>query len=219
MKATTNVGKLKQAVCEGLDVEAIQFAQAALDEGVPAITVLNEGVVAGLQMAGRLWQEGEYFVPEVVLSAEAFRHCVDLLKPRLRMGDIGRAGRCMFGTVAGDMHDLGKSIVMSMLSGAGFEMIDLGVDVPTHTFVSKVAEMKPDILGIGAYMTTTMLVIKDVITALERAGLRKSLVILVGGVSVTHRFAEQVGADGYASDALTAVQVAVELLERKRHGT
>lgn len=217
MDTASSIQELRRAVCEGLVEDSLEFARKAIREGTPPLVVLNEGVIAGLEEAGRLWREGEYFIPEVILSAEAFRACVEFLKPNLATDDMGQAGRFMIGTVAGDMHDLGKNIVVAMLNGSGFEVLDLGVNVPTHTFVEKVAEMKPDILGIGAYMSTTMLVIRDVISALDKAGLRRSVAIMIGGVPITDHFADQVGANGYARDAVAAVEVAKRLMEA-RHG-
>ena len=142
---------------------------------------MQQAVVAGIEEAGRLWSENKYFLPDVILSAGAFKAAAEIIQPELVDSSGQNLGRIVLGVVAGDMHDLGKTIVIAMLAGAGFEVIDLGVDVSVQTFVDKVRELEPDILGLGAYMTTTMLLMKDVIEGLETAGLRDQVKVLIGG--------------------------------------
>jgi len=177
-----------------------------------AAEILNGAVIPGIHAAGDLWQEGTYFLPDVILATESFKEAMGLLEPRLGEGDAPRSGRYLIGVVEGDMHDLGKSIVVAMLTSGGFEVVDLGANVPTQSFVDKVREHEPDILGIGAYMSTTMLIMKDVIAALEAEGLRDKVKVMVGGVPVTPQYALDVGADSYGRDALEALENARKLM-------
>jgi 5-methyltetrahydrofolate--homocysteine methyltransferase len=147
-----------------------------------------------------------------VLSAEAFKAAMKAVEPHLAGREITKLGTVIMGVVAGDMHDLGKSIVIAMLTGAGFEVIDLGVDVPTETFIEKISELKPDIMGVGCYMTTTMLELKAMITFLKDNGLRDKVKIMIGGVPTTQQFADEIGADAWGKDALDAVDKARKLM-------
>ena len=165
--------ELKLAIVDGDDEAAPAKAEAALAEGLAPVDVMQQAVVAGIEEAGRLWSENKYFLPDVILSAGAFKAAAAVIQPKLAEARGPSNGRILLGVVQGDMHDLGKTIVIAMLSGGGFEVIDLGVDVPVQTFVEQVRELKPDILGLGAYMTTTMLLMKDVIDGLTVAGLRE----------------------------------------------
>jgi corrinoid protein of di/trimethylamine methyltransferase len=209
---STMLEKLKQAIVEGEDDEAIAGAEAALEAGVAPLEVLNQAIVAGIEEAGRLWNNNRYFLPDVILSAGAFREALEVVEPHLAQGAGHGAGRVLFGVVAGDMHDLGKNIVTAMLTGAGFEIVDLGVDVPIQTFVDKVAELEPDVVGLGAYMTTTMLLMKDVIEGLSGNGLRDKVKVMIGGVPTSQEFADEIGADAWGKDALDAVAKARQLV-------
>jgi len=206
--------RLKQAVTQGDDVEAVAAARQALTDGQEALLVVNEAVVPGIQEAGRLWKENQYFLPDVVLSAEAFNAAMAVLEPHVAGGQTRSTGKVLIGTVAGDMHNLGKAIVATMLRGAGFEVVDLGVDVCTAEFLDKAAEWKPDILGLGCYMTTTMLTIKDIIKQCQEKGLRGTMKIMVGGVPTSQAFADEVGADAWGKDALDSVSKALQLVGR-----
>jgi corrinoid protein of di/trimethylamine methyltransferase len=199
------IQELKQAIVEGDDEAAPQKAEAALVEGLAPVDVMQQGVVSGIEEAGRLWADNKYFLPDVILSAGAFKAAAGVIQPKLAASSGANRGRILLGVVAGDMHDLGKTIVIAMLAGAGYEVIDLGVDVPNQTFVDKVRELKPDILGMGAYMTTTMLLMKDVIDDLKAAGLREGVKVMVGGVPTSQKFAEEIGADAWGKDALDTV--------------
>jgi 5-methyltetrahydrofolate--homocysteine methyltransferase len=209
---STLLEELKQAIVEGEDDEAMAGAEAALEAGVAPLEVLNQAIVAGIEEAGRLWNENRYFLPDVILSAGAFREALEVVEPHLSQGAGHGVGRVLFGVVAGDMHDLGKNIVTAMLTGAGFEIVDLGVDVPVQTFVDKVTELEPDIVGLGAYMTTTMLLMKDVITGLDDNGLRDKVRVMIGGVPTSQEFADEIGADAWGKDALDAVAKARQLV-------
>jgi len=205
--------ELKLAIVEGDDDLALAKAKAALAEGLEPVKVLNKAIVPGIEKAGKLWNDNRYFLPDVILSAGAFKAALSQVEPLLKSKEGGKAGRILLGVVEGDMHDLGKIIVVAMLSGAGFEVIDLGVDVPVQTFVDKAKELKPDIVGLGAYMSTTILLMKDVIAGLKAAGVPAKG--LIGGVPATQEFADEIGADAWGKDALDAVDKARRLVEVK----
>jgi 5-methyltetrahydrofolate--homocysteine methyltransferase len=206
---------LRQAIVNGDEEIAGELARAALSQGITPLDTLNQAIVPGIEDAGRLWNENKYFLPDVILSAGAFKAALAEVQPGLEKGENRGAGRILMGVVAGDMHDLGKTIVIAMLSGAGFEVIDLGVDVSTETFIQKVKELEPDILGLGAYMSTTMLLMRDVVETLKAAGLRDKVRVMVGGVPTTQEFTDEIGADAWGKDALDAVDKARQLLEVK----
>jgi corrinoid protein of di/trimethylamine methyltransferase len=207
--------KLKRAVTEGEDDAARAAAQQALQEGAQPLHVVSAAIVPGIEEAGRLWKANEYFLPDVIMAAEAFNAAMGVVEPLLTAAQSQKTGRFLIGTVAGDMHNLGKGIVMAMLRGAGFEVIDLGVDVPNQIFLDKVAELKPDVLGLGCYMSTTMLEMRDVIQALKAKGLRDKVKVMVGGVPVSQAYADEVGADAWGADALDAVDKARRLLGKE----
>ena len=203
-----------QAIVEGEDEEAPRLVTQALDAGLAPLDILQQGVVAGITRTGELWQANEYFLPDVILSAEAFKAAMVPLEPRLKAGDNGRPShKVVIGGVQGDMHDLGKSLVIAMLQSAGFDVIDLGIDVPNATFIQAIKEHKPAIVGLGAYMTTTMLLMRDIIAELKAQGLRDSVKVMVGGVPTSQEFAEEIGADAWGKDALDAMAKARHLVE------
>jgi len=205
--------ELKQAIIDGDDEAAVAKAEQALKEGIKPLNVLNKAIVPGIERSGQLWQDNVHFLPDVVLSAEAFKAAMKVVEPHLAGEKVEKRGKVVIGGVAGDMHDLGKSIVTAMLTGAGFDVLDLGVDVPTETFVQKVQQLKPNILGLGCYMSTTMLLIPEVIKALEQNKLRDKVKVMVGGVPTTQEFADEVRADAWGKDALDAVVKANQLME------
>jgi 5-methyltetrahydrofolate--homocysteine methyltransferase len=186
--------------------------EKALAEGMSAQEILDKGLIGGMDVVGRDFKCGDLYIPEVLLCARAMHTGLDVLKPLLAEshGGTGRAslGKLVIGTVQGDMHDIGKNLVSMMLEGAGFEVTDLGIDTPPAEFVETVRAQQPKILGMAAMLTTTMPVMKTVIEALAEAGLRDKVKVLVGGAPVTSAFAKQIGADAYAPDAATAVDVA-----------
>ncbi len=167
---------ISRAVMEGEDGEATKSVNEALRAGLPPMEIMQRGIVDGITRAGEKWKANEYFLPDVILAADAFKAAMTVLKPHLQ-GDAvrPRSKKFVIGVVQGDVHDLGKSLVIAMLTSGGFEVIDLGIDVPQQRFVQAVREQKPDILGLGAYMTTTMLEMKDIIAELEKQGLRKNV--------------------------------------------
>lgn len=202
---------IKEAIVAGDDGRAAQLTGEALKRGVAATAILEKAAISGIQEAGRLWDENEYFLPDVILSAEAFKAAMGVLEPALAGAKTGK-GKVAIAVVEGDMHDLGKNIVTAFVAGSGFEVIDLGVDVATDSIVAKVREAKPDVLGLGAYMSTTMLTIGDVIESLKKAGLRDKVKVIVGGVPTTQAFADQVGADAWGKDALDTLAKVKELI-------
>jgi 5-methyltetrahydrofolate--homocysteine methyltransferase len=205
-----------KAVVEGDDVLATELVERALSDGLPPLDILQKGVVAGITKTGEMWKANEYFMPDVILSADAFKAAMAPLEPRLKEGSKGQAAKkFVIGVVEGDMHDLGKSLVIAMLQSSGFEVIDLGIDVPLAKFVAAVKEHHPAILGMGAYMSTTMLQMKDIIDALKKEGLRGQLKVMVGGVPTSQEFAEEIGADAWGKDALVTVQKALQFVEVK----
>jgi len=194
------------------DIEAVaEMVQDALDAGMAPSEILNGALLAGMDEVGRDFKAGVLFVPEVMFAARAMKAGMDVLRPLLAESEIASSGKCVLGTVKGDLHDIGKNLVTMMLDGGGFEAIDLGVDLDPSAFVEAVREHKPDVVGMSALLTTTMAQMKVTIDALEDAGLRDSIKIMIGGAPVTAEFAEQIGADAYAPDAAAAVDVAREL--------
>ena len=204
--------ELKRAVLSGDDERAAELTKKALEEGIEPGKVLNEALIPAMEIVGREYEEGERYVPEMLISAEAMKAAMGVLRPRLVETGVRLKGKVVIGTVEGDLHDIGKNLVAMMLEGAGFEVIDLGVEVTAERFVQAVREHKPDVLGMSALLTTTMIHMPEVIEALKEAGLREEVKVIVGGAPVTQEYAEKIGADGYAPDAANAVAVVKKLL-------
>ena len=195
-------------VLEGEEEDILEHAQDLLDQGFSAADILNKGMLPAMDVIGERFADGTVFIPEVLLSARAMNDGLTLLEPHLAISNVKRGGRVLIGTVLGDLHDIGKNMVVSMMKGTGFEVIDMGVNVSTTDVVEQVREHRPDILGLSALLTTTMPQMKEIIDALANAGLRDGLKVIVGGAPVNQMFADHVGADGYAQDAGEAVAVA-----------
>jgi len=205
------VQRIAESIYSG-DVEAVgELVQDLLDGGMAPGEVLSDALLVGMDKVGVDFKAGNLFVPEVLFAARAMQAGMDVLRPLLADSEIASSGKYVVGTVQGDLHDIGKNLVRMMLEGGGFEAIDLGVDVSPSAFVDAVREHEPDLVGISALLTTTMAQMKVTIEALEEAGLRDSVKIMVGGAPVTADFAAQIGADAYAPDAASAVDVAREL--------
>ena len=206
--------QMAQAVIDGEDDTAAELAQKGLDRGLSAADILDKGFVKGIEEVGDLFGRGEFFLPELVQGAEAMKAAVAVLQPAIDAAGGGRKtlGVAVAGTVAGDIHEIGKTIVCSMLSAAGFTVTDVGCDVPIETFVGKVRELQPDLLLLSALLTTTMPNQQKTIEALKAAGLRDGLKVMVGGAPTTRAWADEIGADGYAEDAIEAVTAAKGLL-------
>ena len=196
----------------GEDKVVADLVQQGLDQEMSPAELLNGGLIAGMDEVGKDFKAGDLYVPEVLIAARAMRAGMNILRPLLAEADVPTAGKYIVGTVQGDLHDIGKNLVKMMLEGAGFETIDLGTDVKADDFVAAVREHQPQIVGMSALLTTTMPGMKATIEGLEEAGLRDTVKIMVGGAPVTAAFAEQIGADAYAPDAATAVDVARNLV-------
>jgi 5-methyltetrahydrofolate--homocysteine methyltransferase len=185
------------------DVEA--GVQAALDEGISPEDILNQALIAAMDEVGQLFEDGDFFVPEMLIAARAMQTGMNLLKPHLIEAGVESAGKVAIGTVKGDLHDIGKNLVAMMLEGAGFEVVDLGVDVPPDDFI-KVVNEGVQVIGMSALLTTTMVNMEDTIAALASAGIRDQVKVIVGGAPVTQEYAEKIGADAFAPDASSATR-------------
>jgi len=205
---------MAESILEGEDDEAIRLAQEALVRGIQPLDAINLGYVPGMEQIGKQYSCGEAFLPQLVLAGEAMKGALKILEPEMVKQGVGRelAGTIVLGTIAGDIHDIGKTLVGTMLTVAGFRVIDLGVDVPVISLVEKAREEKADIIGVSALLTTTMANQRDVIEALEDLGLRPGIKVMVGGAPVTRDWAEEIGADGFSEDAVGAVAIARELV-------
>jgi corrinoid protein of di/trimethylamine methyltransferase len=191
-----------------LDIQGVQKAcKDALAAGIDAYDAITRGLARGMDIVGQKYEQGEYFLAELMMAGEAMKEGTKILEPYLKPETIGVAGRVVLGTVKGDLHDIGKNIVATLLKTAGFDVLDLGVDVPVHAFVEAVIKHKADILGMSALLTTTMMEMGSVIEETRRTGLRNKLKIIIGGASVTPEFAKRIGADAAATDAVKGVSV------------
>jgi 5-methyltetrahydrofolate--homocysteine methyltransferase len=199
-----------QGIVDGDQAQVAENVDAALQAGLPARTILEEGMLAAMSEVGRLFEEGECYVPEMMMSARAMKAGLAKLQPSLRQTDVQSAGTVAIGTVRGDLHDMGKNLVGMMLEGAGFKVKDLGVDVAPEALVAAADDV--DVIGLSALLTTTMGHMKEALDALEAAGKRSKVKVIVGGAPVTEEFAQRIGADGYAPDASRAVALAKSLI-------
>ena len=204
--------KISEELQKGNYQEVPKLIQEALNAKIPPAKILSDGLVAGMDIVGDKFRRDELFMPEVLISAKAMQAGMDILRPKLIEAGVKLAGKIVVGTVKGDLHDIGKNLVGMLMEGAGFQVIDLGIDVPSEKFVEAVRSQKPDVLGLSALLTTTMPKMKEVVESLVEAGIRKSLKVMVGGAPVTEKFAKDIGADGYAPDAASAVEKARELI-------
>ena len=203
-----NLQTIAASLYEGDYVAVADLVQKSVNQGVSPEVILQEGLIAGMDRVGRDFKADILFVPEVLIAARAMHAGMDILRPLLAKSGVKSAGKFVIGSVQGDLHDIGKNLVKMMLEGAGYELIDLGTDVKPAAFVEAVREHKPKLVGMSALLTTTMVNMKTTIEALQAAGLRTSVKIIVGGAPVTENFARDCGADGYASNAASAVEVA-----------
>ena len=206
---------LFDAILDGDRTTAKEKVDEALDEGLAPATILQEGMIDAMQEVGRRFEREEFYVPEMLIAARAMQAGLADLKPHLVQAEVASAGRVITGTVQGDLHDIGKNLVGMMLEGAGFEIIDLGTDVPPEQFVEAVREHQADLVAMSALLTTTMPNMGNAITALLEAGVREDIKVMVGGAPLTDGYARQIGADGYAPDASRAVDVAKALIAQR----
>lgn len=206
--------QLTESLVVGEPEETEALTKEALASGIEPLTIIREGLMPGMNTVGDKFSCGEYFLPDLIIAAEGMKKAMEILEPELRLRNqtVDSMGTVLIGTVKGDIHEIGKSLVGTMLSANGFKVHDLGVNVSTDNFIQKVKEINPDILGLSALLTTTMTVQHEIIQELVKAGVRKNVKVMVGGAPVTRSWSEEIGADGYAEDALGAVQLARKLV-------
>lgn len=210
--STLDLTKLYEAILTGDAPAAKEITEAAIAAEIDPQQLVTGQMIPAMDEVGRRFEAGEYFVPELLIAGRAMKGALAILRPLLAARGVEPIGRVVIGTVKGDMHDIGKGLVASMLEGAGFEVIDLGVDVPADKFVARAQETKADIVALSALLTTTMLSIKDVIAAMRKIDTLNKCKVIIGGAPVTQQYADSVGADGYSSNANGAVTLARQLL-------
>jgi methylmalonyl-CoA mutase cobalamin-binding domain/chain len=196
--------------------EVKQLTETGVADGMDPESMLYDALIPSLEEVGARFERGDFFVPEMLIAARAMQGALDILRPLLAETGVQTVGTYVMGTVKGDVHDIGKNLVNIMLEGAGFTVHDLGVNVAPEVFIDAINEHKPDIVGFSAFLTTTMPMFKANINALEKAGIRDNVIVMVGGAPVTQEYADKVGADAYAPDASTAVRMAKDLIQKKR---
>lgn len=198
------------------DVEKVlELTQKAVDEGEKTSDIINLGLIAGMNVVGKYFKEGDMYVPEVLMAAKAMNDGMAIVKPLLVEGETSAAGKVVLGTVEGDLHDIGKNLVGMMMESAGLEVVDVGIDVSTQKFIDAVKEHKPDVLALSALLTTTMIAMKETIDMLKEEGLREQVKVMIGGAPVTLEYANNIGADGYAADAASAKDLALRFSEKQ----
>jgi 5-methyltetrahydrofolate--homocysteine methyltransferase len=213
MENTNIFISITKAVRDGDSYDIAELVQSSLDSGNDPYKVFN-AMIAGLEKCGKLFEEREFFLPDLIMAGEAFTTGMEVVEPHLAQTSIGQAGKVLLGTVAGDVHDIGKNLVGFLLKSAGFQVIDIGTDNDTDKFIRAVKEHQPDVLGMSALLTTTMLGMEDVIKTMDKGGLHEKIKVIIGGGPVSKHFAEEIGADAYASDAVEGVKKIKELIGR-----
>ena len=209
------LNKIKDAIVN-LDIDNIgKLCQEAINAGIPAYEIVMNGMAKGMDVVGEKYERNEYFLAELIMAGEVMKEGMKILEPHLKGGEIKKVGKVVIGTVRGDLHDIGKNIVVTLLNAAGFEVIDLGVDVAPEKFVEAVKENKPDIVGMSALLTTTMIEMENVIKALKEAGLREKVKIIIGGAPITEEYARKIGADAAARDAVEGVNICKSWMANK----
>ncbi|MBD3180769.1 cobalamin-binding protein [Candidatus Poribacteria bacterium] len=206
-----DLAALAESLINGKAPEVKEMTQKALDEGVAPGKVLNEGLIKGMNVVGEKFKNNEFYVPEVLIAARAMKGAMGILKPKLAESGVEPVGRVLIGTVKGDLHDIGKNLVAMMMEGAGFDVVDLGIDVAPEKFAAEAQE--GDVVAMSALLTTTMTAMKTTIEALEEAGKKDKVKTIIGGAPVTQNYADEIGANGYARDAASAADVAKELID------
>lgn len=213
------LNKISQALISGNAPLVEGLTKEALSQGIDPQVIVNDSLIAGMNVIGVRFKADEIYVPEVLIAARAMHAGMNILKPLLADSKSSSIGKAIVGTVKGDLHDIGKNLVIMMLEGAGFEVIDLGINVPPEKFISAINEYKPDILGLSALLTTTIPEMKNTLSVLNEAGVRNKVKVIVGGAPVTQKYADEINADGYAPDASRAVDVAKQLIGRQLWAT
>jgi 5-methyltetrahydrofolate--homocysteine methyltransferase len=209
-----DLSKLYDAILNGDNKTTLQLTKEALDEAANPVTLITQWMIPAMNEVGRRFEAQEYYIPEMLLSARAMKSALEILRPLLAASGAQPTGRVVLGTVKGDLHDIGKNMVGSMLEGAGFEVFDIGIDVSSEKFIEAVKTKNPHILALSALLTTTMPEMKKVIDSLAQAGIRSQVKILIGGAPITQDFATSIGADGYGENASSAVTVSRSLMRK-----
>jgi 5-methyltetrahydrofolate--homocysteine methyltransferase len=209
-----NADNFYKAISEGKMEEVKKLTQEALDAGGKADSILKEGLLPAMEQIGIKFKNNEIYIPEVLIAARAMHAGMAILKPILSKSNATRSAKVIVGTVKGDLHDIGKNLVVMMLEGGGFDVVDLGIDVSPDKFVEAIKKHQPQVVGMSALLTTTMREMKGTIEAIQEAGIRKQVKTIIGGAPVTERYAKEIGADGYAPDAASAVDLARSLLAK-----
>jgi 5-methyltetrahydrofolate--homocysteine methyltransferase len=207
--------RISELIISGDLANISRYTEEALQRGSAASDLLNKALLPGMDIVGQRMKTGEMFIPEVLRSAKTMQKAMDILMPMLSESEVIRAGTVVIGTVQGDLHDIGKNLVAMMLKGAGFKIVDLGVDVKPQAFIDAIKEHHADIMGMSALLTTTIPMMKETIQQIERAGLRQKIWIMAGGAPVTQNLADDIGADAYGNSAVMAVEKAKELMSQK----
>jgi len=208
-----DLAKVSEMVRDGEETQVVKLVQEALDKGTSAIDVLEKGLIPGIQALGKLFKDGQAYLPEILISVRAMNWGLELLQPHLAKTDISHKGTVVLGTVEGDIHNIGKDLVGMMLRSNGFEVVDLGVDVSAESFVSAVQEKRADIVAMSGLLTTTITYFPVVIEALTQAGLREKVRVLIGGAAVSQEYADEIKAEGFAVDCVSAVDEASRLMK------
>jgi len=203
---------IRNALVVGNAPKVTELTRQALAENIPVIEILNSGLVSGMDIVASKWKSGEYYIPNVLIAARAMKQGMGIIKPKLVEGDYKAKAVAVAGTVKGDLHDIGKNLVVMMMEGAGFEVVDLGTDVAADKFVQAARDKKADLILMSALLTTTMMGMKDVVAAVKNSDLNGKVKTMVGGAPITDKFAQEIGADGYAPDGSSAVEKAKTLL-------
>jgi len=211
-----DLSKISETLVAGKVDELKKMTEEYLESGANPGNILNKGLLPGMDTVGQKWKDGDMFMPEVLRCAKGMSGAMDILRPHLSEGDMGNAGTLVIGTVAGDLHDIGKDLAGMMFEGAGYKVINIGIDQPNEAFVKAVKEHKPTILGMSALLTTTMPRMGEVINSLKEAGIRDQVAVIVGGAPVTKEFADEIGADLYAPNAGSAVSITNEYLDKQK---
>ena len=211
------LSQISTALIDGDPDVTIELVQKALDAGMEPMTIVRSGLMAGMNVVGENFSSGEFFLPDLIIAADCMKKAMELIEPELvmRQQSIETPGIVVIGTVKGDIHEIGKSLVATMLSANGFKVIDLGVDTPSEKFIQTVKESGANLVGLSALLTTTMTMQREIIKGLKEAGIRDQVKVMVGGAPVTRSWAEEIGADGYAEDAMGAVNLAKRLVGKE----
>jgi 5-methyltetrahydrofolate--homocysteine methyltransferase len=206
------IEEIRDTLVVGNAPKVAELTEKAVAENIPVLEILNEGLVKGMDIVAEKWKNGEYYIPNVLIAARAMKHGMQIIKPKLVEDDYKAKAVAVAGTVKGDLHDIGKNLVVMMMEGAGFEVIDLGTDVSVEKFLQTAKEKNADLILMSALLTTTMMAMKDVINTLKSSDLADKVKTMVGGAPITQKFADEIGADGYAPDGSSAVECAKSLL-------